>query len=265
MHYVIIWQNDPEIEQIFKPLIDRGAAAGISTANGYVRLFRMLSAGSPKGESYDALPIFSAIFSTADHALQNSERRADLVVMFVFHQTSRAAVRSIMGALKLLTPDALDGLAASYSKDLSVSPVVLLSCESGCDKAVTPPVPPLLQPWVNQARDMRSACFEAFRIRRVSGPGEFVPQVVTFSTGNAETGGITLDPWRAQFMSLNGHFTADGGWDYNTDASGQPDHTKTPTGGTVHVDTPPNTVPAPAPNTFTPGQPIPPLLPPFSP
>ena len=260
MHYVIIWQNDPAVEQILAPVLARNSAAGVSAGGGthFVRTFKMLSEGSPKGEWYDQLPIFSAIMSTADHALQAADRLAEMTVMFIFHQTSKPAVRSIMGALRLLTPDALDGLAAARNTDLSVPQVVLLSCESAADKVVTAPVPPVLQPWVDQARNMRNACFRGFRIRKVQGPGEYLPVVVTFSTGNAVTGGIVLDPWNAKFISLNGAFTPDGDWEYNTGANGQPDKTQTPSGGMVHGDKPGAT---PSTTTVPVGQAVPPLLP----
>jgi len=259
MHYVVIWQNDPEVETILKPLLDRGAGGGLIALGGdHVRLFKMLAAGSPKGEWYDRLPIWSAIVSTAQHALDHAERLAEMRVEFIFHQTSHAAVSAIMGALKLLTPDALDGLAQAAGQDFSVRDVVLLSCESGTDKTVAAPAPPQFLPWVNQARDMREACFEAFTIRRVNGGGQFVPDVITFSTGNPETGGIVLDPWNAKFVSLRGHFNANGGWDYDLDANGQPDKSATPSGGTVYYDRPNGNT---ATKTLGPDQSLPPMLP----
>jgi len=257
MHYVVIWQNDSEVETILKPLLDLGAGL-IAVGGDHVRLFRMLSEGSPKGEWYDRLPIWSAIMDTARHALTHGGRLAEMRVEFIFHQTSQAAVRSIMGALQLLTPDALDGLAQSFGKDLHVRDVVLFSCESATDKTAPVPTPAALLPWVNQARAMRQACFKAFSIRRVNGGGEFQPDVITFSTGNAVTGGIVLDPWNASFVSLRGHFNANGGWDYELDANGQPDKTATPTNGTVYYDRPDGSS---ATKALGLGEKLPPMLP----
>jgi len=259
MHHLIVWQKDADVEAILQPLISRGAGGGVVQLGGdHFRLFQMISTGSPKGEWYDRLPIWSAIMSTARHALQTQDRLARMHIIFMFHQTSQAAVKSIMGALKLLTPDALDGLAQSLSKNLHVEQVVLLSCESAADKTAPQPVPPAMVRWVNQARDMRNACFEAFTIRHINGGIQFTPVVATFSTGNIETGGVVLNPWSAKFISLRGHFDANGDWDYDLDANGNPDKTQTDSGGTLFADT----VQGSATQTsFNAGQVIPPLLP----
>jgi hypothetical protein len=189
------------------------------------------------------------------------ERLAMMHVMFIFHQTSLPAVKSIMGALALLTPDALDDLARSLGKDLHVEQVVLLSCESGVDKVVPLPVPPELDRWVRQAGDMRAACFRAFTIKRVHGAGQLFPTVVTFSTGNAVTGGVVLDPWNSRFVALHGHFDANGDWEYDRNPDGSANKSTDESAGTVYADSPGS---APSATAIPAGQAIPPLLPPFS-
>jgi hypothetical protein len=265
MHYVIIWQDDPEIRPIFKPLMDRGAGSRVLAAGGHhVHLCRMPLRGHPKGAWYDPQKIAYSIMATAVHALKMpAEGPAQMEVMFVFHQTSRAAVHAIMRALGLLVPERLDKLARSHNRDLQVTPVTILSCESGTDKTTPVPVPAGYQPWVDQSANMRDACFTAFRIRGVTTPGEYIPLVVTFSTGNPATGAISINPWGVKFQSLNGYFAADGSWHYNNDANGRPDHTATDTAGNVYSDYPPGTVPSPPPTPYGPGVFMPPLLPNF--
>lgn len=238
MHVVIIWQRDEKVRSVLQRLIDLGADSGvISVAGHFVRLHEMFSLNNPKGAYLDRFGIAMAITNTAEDALARAKRKAEMNVIFIFHQTSRAAVNAIRGALRQLLPDLLDSMAAKAGKDLWVKQVSLLSCESAADKVVAPPLPPVMRPWVAQAVEMRTMALQAFSIRKVSGPGEFIPVVVTFSTGNVETGGVVLNPFAVEFRSLRGHFNPDGTWDYDLDANGQPDETQDPSGGTVYTDT----------------------------
>lgn len=263
MHFLIIWQSDEKVRPIFQPLIDAGADAGVIESGGnHWRTFEMPSWSYPRGLSINPVLIFNIIVQTAAHALQVAERAAEMQVMFVFHQTSSKAVRGIMGALQMLAPDVLDALAASNNKDLIVPQVVLLSCESGMDKTTPNPVPPGWQKWVDQARNMREACFQAFTIRSPTSNADYPPRVITFSTGDPETGGVGLHPWQARFFALHGSFAADGNWDYDLDANGDPDHSMDPSGGTVFADLPPGAGAATT-HDIASGAAIPPLLPPF--
>lgn len=231
MHIAIIWQYDDGVRNALQPLLALGTDTAITPVKGHhVRLHQMVP-DFPKGANIDAFLILGTILTVAADALQKAERAADMRVIFIFHQTSRETVNGIMRALRMLTPDVLDSLAQQAGKTLTVGNVVLLSCESGTDKAVPNPVPPELVPWVDQAHNMRVAALQAFTV------GQALPLVITFSTGNAVTGAITLNPFAAEFRALRGHFNPDGTWDYDLDANGQPDHTQTPSTGNLYADT----------------------------
>jgi len=238
MHVVIIWQYDPKVKAILQPLIDKGADSGVvNIAGHHVRLFQTINQFFPRGIYVDRHLMLDAIISTASHALSENVRLAEMRVIFMFHQTNKSTVDAIMAALDMLGADILDSMAQAAQKDLKVRDCILLSCESASDKTAPNPVPDKMKKWVNQARDMRTKAIKAFTVKKVSGPGEYYPQIVTFSTGNPETGGVVLNPWKTAFIRLNGHFTPGGGWEYDTDANGQPDKTQTPSSGKIYIDT----------------------------
>jgi YD repeat-containing protein len=237
MHFLLIHQPDPALNALFKPITDRGAGTAVTLIGGHpVRIAQMVHESQPKADLFDYLVIAGTIIATCEHALQAPDRAAEITIFFIFHQTSAPAVRAIMNALNLLAPDVLDQLAVKHKKDLSVPTVVILSCESGTDKVAPTPVPADLQRWVDQARNMREACNRAFSINGVTVGAIFEPRVVTFSTGDAVTGGVTLNPWGPEFKKLHGHFNPDGTWSYDLDANGQPIKTEDPSAGTVYVD-----------------------------
>lgn len=55
---------------------------------------------------------------------------------------------------------------------------------------------------------------------------------MTYTTGDPQTGGITLNPFAVSFRELDGHFNPHGGWEYNNPDS--PDRDGEASGGTIH-------------------------------
>ncbi len=234
---LIIWQSDDDVRPYLQSLIDKGAASDIvSIAGHHVLLHEAFSKNSPRGAYINHYGIYLAVIRAAEFALSHPSDEAILKVIFMFHQTTRAAVSAINTALHALEPDVLDIRAQAAGKNLWVNQVVLLSCESAADKAAPSPAPPVMDTWITQAKRMRSKAIKAFTIRRVTDGGEYVPVVVTFSN-NVETGSVVLDPFGVRFYTLHGRFTADGSWDYDRDANGQEDKTKDPSRGTIYSDT----------------------------
>lgn len=147
-------------------------------------------------------------------------------VVFMFHQTSQATVRRIGRALLLLRSDPeWRALPFKHTKHLRVHQVVLLSCESATDLVAPNPVPPALQEYVEQARSMREAADRAFTTPQAPPPNTpptwYRPLVATFSTGNAETGGVVMNPFATEFRALPGRFGPGGSWQWDPTPAGQ--------------------------------------------
>jgi hypothetical protein len=188
-------------------------------------------------------------FSAAQLSRQQNDV-ATIRVIFMFHQTSNSVVDVIMRALRQLPQNAeWVQLPFQHTKHLRVDPVILLSCESGMDKGFNVGPHPLsprqlaMQKYAEQAAKMRTAAGKAFITPMAPPPaqpqGYYDPAVMTFSTGNGETGGVELSPFGCQFRQLPGRFRDDGSWQYDPVPAGQDSdafHSGTPTGGTVHID-----------------------------
>ncbi len=213
---------------------------------------------SPTGKTVYAVYISSAprivrtIVRFADTEL--SRQQADAVtirIVFMFHQTNGPVVRTIMKALRHLPKDpGWRRLPFVHNKHLIANPVALLSCESGMDKTFRPtpgrPTPRelALRRYANQARGMRMAAGKAF-VTPMSPPPTrpprwYDPPIWTFSTGDADTGGMLMDPFKARFRKLPGSFRPNGEWSYDPTPAGQDKgrfRMGQPTPGTVYVDT----------------------------
>jgi hypothetical protein len=212
---------------------------------------------SPSGEQVFGVYISSAPqivrlvigFSRGQLASQQNDA-VTIRIVFMFHQTSQKIVDIIMRALRQLPNNQeWQQLPYEYTKHLRVDPVVLLSCESGMDKGFQPGPEPAgqrqlsLRRYAAQATKMRKAAGEAFITPMAPPPTDpltfYDPGVMTFSTGDADTGGIELNPFGCRFRKLPGRFRDDGSWDYDPTPPGQdPDsfHSGTPASGTVHID-----------------------------
>lgn len=174
-----------------------------------------------------------AIVRFADTELRNQlEDRVTLRVVFMFHQTHLKTVKVILRAMRQLPNEPRwRALPFVHVKHLQVTPVVLLSCESGMDKTFQPgPDPPTrreqaLRRYALQARAMRVAIGAGLLTPMAPPPGQppryYDPEVITFSTGDSDTGGIVLDPFQARFKRLPGRFREDGSWSYDPTPPGQ--------------------------------------------
>lgn len=173
-------------------------------------------------------------------------------IVFLFHQTHEPTVSTLMRAFRTLPNDPQwRNLPFLHNKHLRIDPVVLLSCESGNDKGFQPgPNPPSAREisrrkYAAQASNMRLAAGKAFVTPMAppptQPPGAYDPGIITFTTGNGDTGGIELNPFSCRLRALPGDFQPDGSWNY--DEAGRPPgmsqeeyHQGTPTGGTIHTD-----------------------------
>ncbi len=212
---------------------------------------------SPSGEKVFGVYISSAaqivrmIIAFADGQL--SAQQDDLVtirIVSMFHQTSNGTVKKILRALSQLPRNReWRRLPFKHNKHLKIDPVVLLSCESATDRSFqTGPNPPSRRElakrrYSTQASVMRTKAGQAFVTPMAPPPtdpqGWYDPSIITFTTGNVDTGGIELNPFVCRFRSLPGAFRDNGSWTYDPTPAGQGDEQfrqGTPTGGTVHVD-----------------------------
>jgi hypothetical protein len=199
MHTVVIHQIDQKITSVLKPLRDLGPGTQAVPSGDKVFIQGLNPLVGPKGRMDSQGQFgFRAILAFA-HELLSSEA-SDLVrlqVVFIFHQTSGAAVKGVMDTMRLIRDTGvLPALTGLHGKRLNVEIVNVLSCESAADKAVSP------------------------------------PHVVTYTTGDPQTGGITLNPFAVSFRELDGHFNPDGSWEYNNPDSPDPDGEAS--GGTIH-------------------------------
>lgn len=169
MHTVVIHQIDQEITSVLKPLRDLGPGTQAVPSGDKVFIQGLNPLVGPKGRMDSQGQFgFRAILAFA-HELLSSEASdlARLQVVFIFHQTSGAAVKGVMDTMRLIRDTGvLPALTGLHGKRLKVEIVNVLSCESAADKAVSPPVDPVLQPYVDQARVCAS-----WRRRRVRSPG----------------------------------------------------------------------------------------------
>lgn len=246
MHAIIIHQNDRRVRDLLRKAKQQGG--GSVTVNGrrltHTLQVEELGSGTLAGKFTGGLLLGSApriaraIVGFADKVMTNTaEDVVAIQVIYMFHQSSGKAVRTIMRSMRRVRSDPdWQRLPFKHNKHLSVSAVVLLSCESATDKVAPNPVPPHLQRFVTQARLMRSVAGRSFQTPRspppITPPGIYDPQVITFSTGNAETGGVVLNPFNVQFRELAGHFDANGGWVWDDPNN----HSGVPTSGTMYSD-----------------------------
>ena len=199
--------------------------------------------------------IKNSILKFADDLAKNDTTH-DLIefqVVFIYHQTHKKTVRRIFKAMDLLSKDRnWTGLPKKYNKAIHVKSVWLLSCESGANKTTTDEMKngnPGYKFYADQANHMIAIADKAFTT--VFLQRNFKPSVRTFSTGNPETGGTTLDPWDVKFKELPGHFTPNGGWEYEPTPQGENEevfHGGTTTSGKVFAydngTTTPTNIPA---------------------
>lgn len=238
MNTVVIYQSDPHVAGVLKCLTDLGA--GIQTVpNGdQVQVQELNPLVGPKGR-IDSLGQFGflAIAGFANNLLGSLP--LDLVtfqVVFIFHQITGDGVKGVMDTIRMVRDTRiLPSLTQKHRKRLDVAIVNLLSCESATDKSAVSPVEPVLQPLVDQAQRMRALACKAFIIPKSPPPepGDYHPRVVTYTTGDPETGGIVLNPFVVSFRRLPGHFNDQGVWVY--DNPNGTDHAGVPTGGTIHT------------------------------
>lgn len=240
MNTLIIYEQDAQIAGHLVPLARLGK--GVVDAQGrQVMLHGITETRTSKGMVYgDAQEIYEAVRVFADTVLAAAAREAMMQLVLIFHQSSRVVVDHLGNGMKLVEwTRILKQLSDRHKKPLLVKQVVLLSCETAIDKVVHPPLSRVIQFYADQAAEMRRRAATAFRTLNAPpypSQGFHGPAIVTFSTGNADRGGLVLDPFAVQFRDLAGRFDDNGAWTW--DDPRYPDRDGVETAGTVYVDDP---------------------------
>lgn len=210
-----------------------------------VQVHEMVEMQGVKGDPLIDHPrAYSAIEGFTDAVLARvQDDLVEIQIIFMFHQTKKYAVLAILATMAdVRVKDLFRRLAEQHVKQLRITSIVLLSCESATDKVLTQPIRDGLERYVAQAQLMRSEATDAFKTLQgppypVSGPpGINYPSVVTFSTGNVDRGGIIMNPFAAKFVDLDGHVDPDGNWVLDDPNTYNPEGT--PTSGTIYTDQP---------------------------
>ena len=240
MNTIIIYQKDEKVSQ-------RLAAHGVDLSGAVVPMqgFQVMAAGmtvteSPKGPVFgDAYEIYKPIVTFCEATLAAvQDDVVEVQVIFMFHQTNKTVADNIINGCHLIEwTHRLQELADDANKHLKVVNVVMLSCESGADAVVPPPYRNGLRAAIAQARNMRNVAKAAFKTK-IAPPypsqGTYFPTIVTYSTGDADRGGVVLDPFHVSFTDLDGSFDETGNWHWNDPDNHDSDGV--PTGGTIHSD-----------------------------
>lgn len=145
-------------------------------------------------------------------------------IIFLFHQTSADTARAITKALITLPQDTQwKDLPVRQRVAIRVQRAWMLSCESATDQVNHDPG---MQRYIRQSLDMRLAAATGLTTEKTpppTNPPEYwLPFVYTFSTGDAFSGGLVVDPHRVSFRKLPYEANPAGGFRHIPKPAGDP-------------------------------------------